>query len=92
MAMNEKMKARIAAAQKEKEDLFQAITYGSLCEAARRKIFEQAWDLGHSSGGWKEEVELYYNDLTELVEGCVYLQAEALRLEDKHLSSENKRK
>ena len=84
MAMSEKMKARIAAAQKEKEDLFQAITYGTLCEKARRKIFERAWEMGHSSGQWKEEVELYYNDLTELVEDCHYLQVEAIRLEDKY--------
>ena len=82
MAMSEKMKARIEAAQKEKEDLFQAITYGTLCEKARRKIFERAWEMGHSAS--KEEVELYYNDLTELVEDCHYLQVEAIQLEDKY--------
>ena len=80
MAMNEKAKARIAAAEKEKEDFFQAITYGYLCENVRRKIFEYAWEMGHSTS--KEEVELYYNDLTGLVAVCIGLQMGALRLED----------
>lgn len=82
MAMNEKAKARIAAAEKEKEDFFQAITYSSLCEKVRRKIFEYAWEMGHSTS--KEEVELFYNELTELVGDCIHLQAAALRLEDKY--------
>lgn len=81
MAMNEKAKARIAGAEKAKWNLFQAITYGSLCEKVRRKIFEYAWEMGHSAS--EEEVELYYNELAELVGDCIHLQAEALRLEDK---------
>ena len=64
--MNPKLAARIEKNRQEKEQLFQDITYGNLPEKARRLIFESAWEQGHSSGN--NEVEMYYNDLTELVE------------------------
>ena len=64
--MDPKLQARIEKNRAEKEELFQNITYGKLPEKVRRIIFEHAWEEGHSSGA--NEVELYYNDLTELVE------------------------
>jgi hypothetical protein len=48
----------------EKEKIFQDITYGDLPLPVRKSIFEMAWELGHSEGA--SEVELFYNDLTEL--------------------------
>lgn len=56
---------------KKREELFQNITYGEFPEIARRLIFEKAWELGHSGGDY--EVEMYYNDLTELVEKIMNL-------------------
>lgn len=64
--MDPKLQARIEKNRAEKEELFQNITYGKLPEKVRRIIFEHAWEEGHSSG--PNEVEMYYNDLTELVE------------------------
>ena len=64
--MDPKLQARIEKNRAEKEELFQNITYGKLPEKVRRIIFEHAWEEGHGSGA--NEVELYYNDLTELVE------------------------
>jgi len=64
--MDPKLQARIEKMHAEKEALFQNITYGNLPEKVRRIIFEHAWEEGHSGGA--SEVELYYNDLTELVE------------------------
>ena len=64
--MDPKLQARIEKNHAEKEELFQNITYGKLPEKVRRIIFEHAWEEGHSSGA--NEVEMYYNDLTELVE------------------------
>ena len=62
--MNTILKARLEKEHQEKENLFNAITYGDLPPPVRKSIFETAWELGHSGGA--EEVELFYNDLTEL--------------------------
>lgn len=62
--MNERTAARLEKEHQEKENLFNAITYGDLPLPVRKSIFETAWELGHSGGD--NEVELFYNDLTEL--------------------------
>jgi hypothetical protein len=41
----------------------------NLTEAQERKIFEYAWDEGHSSGEY--EVEGHFDRLVELVESCL---------------------
>ena len=64
--MNPILAARLEKEHDEKEKLFNEITYGSLPLPVRKMIFETAWELGHSSG--PNEVEYYYNDLTELQE------------------------
>lgn len=64
--MNPILKARLEREHDEKEKLFNEITYGELPLPIRKMIFETAWELGHSSGS--NEVEYYYNDLTELQE------------------------
>ena len=60
---------------RQREELFQQLTHGNLCERSRRAIFELAWDLGHSAS--TEEVELYYNDLTDLVERCIRIETQS---------------
>lgn len=62
--MNPILKARLEKENQEKENLFNALTYGDLPLPVRKSIFETAWELGHSGGA--DEVELFYNDLTEL--------------------------
>lgn len=62
--MNEHTIARLEKERQEKENLFNAFTYGDLPLPVRKSIFETAWELGHSGGA--SEVELFYNDLTEL--------------------------
>ena len=64
--MNPLITARVKKEHQEKEQLFNKITYGDLPLPVRKAIFETAWELGHSGG--PNEVELYYNDLTELQE------------------------
>ena len=64
--MNPILKARLEREHDEKEKLFNDITYGNLPLPVRKAIFEKAWELGHSSG--PNEVEYFYNDLTELQE------------------------
>lgn len=64
--MNPILKARLEREHEEKEKLFDNITYGNLPLPVRKMIFDKAWELGHSSG--PNEVEMYYNDLTELQE------------------------
>ena len=53
----------------EKENLFKDIEYGNLPIEAKHEIFELAWDMGHSSGLY--EVEAYYQELTEFIEGKI---------------------
>lgn len=64
---NEIWKAR----QIEKEMLFENKLKGTtnLTEAQEKKIFEYAWDEGHSSGEY--EVEGIFDRLVELVESCL---------------------
>lgn len=62
--MNPLIAARLEKEHQEKEQLFNKITYGDLPLPVRKVIFEKAWELGHSGGS--NEVELFYNDLTEL--------------------------
>ena len=62
--MNPLIAARFERERQEKEQLFNKITYGDLPLPVRKAIFEKAWELGHSGG--TNEVELFYNDLTEL--------------------------
>ena len=64
--MNELIAARFERERQEKEQLFNQITYGDLPLPVRKTIFEKAWELGHSGGA--NEVELFYNDLTDLQE------------------------
>lgn len=55
----------------EKEMLFENKLKGTtnLTEAQEKKIFEYAWDEGHSSGEY--EVEGHFDRLVELVESCL---------------------
>ena len=62
--MNSLIAARLKREHQEKEQLFNKITYGDLPLPVRKAIFETAWELGHAGGA--NEVELFYNDLTEL--------------------------
>jgi hypothetical protein len=64
---NEIWKAR----QIEKEMFFENKLKGTtnLTEAQEKKIFEYAWDEGHSSGEY--EVEGIFDNLVELVEDCL---------------------
>ena len=57
--------------QTEKEMLFEKKLKGTtnLTEAQERKIFEYAWDEGHSAGEY--EVEGLFDRLVELVENCL---------------------
>lgn len=60
------LKARLEREHDEKERLFNDLTYGNLPLPVRKAIFEKAWELGHASG--PNDVECFYNDLTELQE------------------------
>ena len=64
---NEILKAR----QSKKEEFFEKVLKGTsnLSEAQENKIFEYAWDKGHSAGEY--EVEGIFYELTELVENCL---------------------
>jgi hypothetical protein len=64
---NEAWKAR----RIEKEMLFENKLKGTtnLTESQEKKIFEYAWDEGHSSGEY--EVESIFDRLVELVEDCL---------------------
>lgn len=65
---NEIWKAR----QIEKEMFFETKLKGtsiSLTEEQEKKIFEYAWDQGHSAGEY--EVEVIFDRLVELVESCL---------------------
>lgn len=64
--MNPLIAARFERERQEKEKLFKEIAYGNLPIPVQKIIFEKAWELGHSGGA--SEVELFYNDLTELQE------------------------
>ncbi len=65
---NEIWKAR----QMKKEMFFETKLKGtsiSLTEEQEKKIFEYAWDEGHSAGEY--EVEVIFDRLVELVESCL---------------------
>lgn len=64
--MNPIFAERLKREHQEKEKLFKEIAYGNLPIPIKKAIFEKAWELGHSGGA--SEVELFYNDLTELQE------------------------
>ena len=68
---NEAWKAHRIKMQDEKEMLFESKMKGTtnLTEAQERKIFEYAWDEGHSAGEY--EVEVHFDRLVELVEDCL---------------------
>ena len=68
---NEAWKAHLIKMNDEKEMLFESKMKGTtnLTEAQERKIFEYAWDEGHSSGEY--EVEGHFDRLVELVENCL---------------------
>lgn len=67
---NEAWKAHRIKVQDEKEMLFEKLKgTTNLTEAQERKIFEYAWDEGHSSGEY--EVEGHFDRLVELVENCL---------------------
>lgn len=57
--------------QLEKEMFFERKLKGTtnLTEEQEKKIFEYAWDEGHSSGEY--EVEAHFDRLAELVENCL---------------------
>lgn len=67
---NEAWKAHRIKMRDEKEMLFEKLKVTTnLTEAQARKIFEYAWDEGHSSGEY--EVEGHFDRLVELVESCL---------------------
>lgn len=67
---NEAWKAHRIKMQDEKEMLFKKLKgTTNLTEAQEKKIFEYAWDEGHSSGEY--EVEGHFDRLVELVESCL---------------------
>ena len=67
---NEAWKAHRIKMQDEKEMLFEKLKgTTNLTESQKKKIFEYAWDEGHSSGEY--EVEAIFNRLVELVEDCL---------------------
>ena len=59
------------ARQNEKEMFFETKLKGTtnLTEEQEKKIFEYAWDEGHSAGEY--EVEGIFDRLVELVESCL---------------------
>jgi hypothetical protein len=59
------------AKQARKEEFFLKVLAGTtnLTEAQEDKIFEYAWDKGHSAGEY--EVEGIFYDLVDLVEDCL---------------------
>lgn len=70
----ERLLPKVLERSLQKEKLFQQLTHGKLCERSCRAIFDLAWEMGHSAS--TEAVELFYNDLTELVEKCIRIETQ----------------
>jgi hypothetical protein len=67
---NKAWKAHRIKMQDEKKMLFEKLKgTTNLTEEQEKKIFEYAWDEGHSSGEY--EVEGHFDRLVELVESCL---------------------
>ena len=69
---NEARKAHRIIIQDEKKMLFEKLKgTTNLTEEQEKKIFEYAWDEGHSAGDYEYEVECIFDRLVELVEDCL---------------------
>ena len=68
--VNEILKLHRMNMHDDKKRLFEKLKgTTNLTEAQEKKIFEYAWDEGHSSGEY--EVEGHFDRLVELVESCL---------------------